>query len=162
MCLCICPNVSSSSRPPHPHPSHIYPARPRPTSVIPVVECPWPLGLPPTSYSTRLSSTQFWDPRTIPSFPFPPLPLWALELSRPELGPHLPPSSSPFVPLPPEALGREEASPQSGKEATGTATGQQEGKEGCLCPCQGEVPYVFTQPHSRVDSLSTVNKKTLP
>lgn len=86
--------------PPHPHPSYIHPAQPRPTSVIPVADCPWPPGLPRTSYSTRPSSTQFWDPRIIPSFPFPPPPFWALELSRPERGPHLPHSSSllPFCP----------------------------------------------------------------
>lgn len=136
----VCLSVAGGS-PPTPRPptsQHIYPDQPRPTSEIPVAECPWPSGLPPTSYSTRLSSTQCWDPRIVPSFPFPaPAPL--RPGAQPPLARPPPPRPSPLLlshPLPPKALGRKDASPPVWKGSHRHSQAQQEGKEGCCRPCQ--------------------------
>lgn len=137
--------LMASPLPPTPYPSNIYPVEPHPTSVIPVAECPWPPGLPPTSYSTRLSSTQFWDPRIMPSFPFPPPPLWALELSRPELGPHLPLSSSllPFRPPPTRGPGKGRGLPQSLERKPQAQPRPARGKGGLLMSPSGSDSLCF-------------------
>lgn len=121
----------------HPRlPSHIYPAQPHPTSVIPVAKCPWPPRLPPTSYSTRLSSTVL-RPQNHLLLPLPrprPSERWISATHSQAPSPLLPSTpfssllpSHPLNLLPSEALGREEAYPQSGKEATGAArTSQRE------------------------------------
>lgn len=142
-----CPHVwvsSGSSRAPQPH----LPCSAPPTSVTPVAECPWPPGLPPTSYSTRLRATQFWDPRIIPSFPFPaPAPLGPgaqPPLARPPPRSFLLPSHPP----PTEALGREEASPQSGKEATGAASKRE--RRAAYVPIRDRFTCFHTAKHSHI------------
>lgn len=161
MCLCVCPSVSSGSPQP---PSHIYPAQPCPTSVIPVADCPWPPGLPPTSYSTVSAPLSSATPESSPPSPSLPPPLCApAALQAPSQAPS-PSSRLPSHPLSPKALGREEASPKSGKEATGTARhSQRERKEGCSVPVSERFPvfsHSQTQAHSRGDSLGTINKDT--
>ena len=136
--------------------------------MIPVVECPWPPGLPPASYSTRLRSTQFWDPRIVPSFPFPaPAPLGhgaQPSLARPPplsflLPPTLPPPST-------QGPGKGRGLPLVWKGShrhSQAQPGTARGKGELLCLCQQEVPvfsHSRTQAHSRVDSPGTVNKDT--
>lgn len=150
MCLCVCPSVSSGSPQP---PSHIYPAQPCPTSVIPVADRPWPPGLPPTSYSTVSAPLSSATPESSPPSPSLPPPLCAPAAPQAPSQAPSPSSRLPSHPLSPKALGREEASPKSGKEATGTARhSQRERKEGCSVPVGERFPvfsHSQTQAHSR-------------
>ena len=171
MGLCVCPSVSSGLPQP---PSHIYPAQPCPTSVIPVADRPWPPGLPPTSYSTVSAPLSSATPESSPPSPSLPPPLCApAALPAPSQAPS-PSSLFPSHPLSPKALGREEASPKSGKEATGTGRHSQRERRaalslsvrGSLCShtakhrhTQGGFPRHHQQRHSPEHTWTHSNEK---